>query len=135
MFGVNRILLVVLICAISLSAAARQICPPRPAPGNAISNPVDLYSQNGTLALNLALRSQVGPTGFTHYCYVYTQNGQPIEAPTLRLNPGDNLVINFTNNITAVGKPPKSRHAPTEPMEMGDASWRFHRPTPAWAAW
>jgi len=120
MLGVNRFLLIVAMCAISLSAMAQQMCPPRPAPGTAISNPVDLYSQNGTLTLNLALQSEVGPTGFTHYCYVYMQNGQPVEAPTLRLNPGDNLVINFANNITVVGKAPKSRHAPMEPMEMGD---------------
>jgi len=120
MLGVNRILQIVLICAISQSAIAQQVCPPRPAPGTAISNPVDLYSQNGSLTLNLDLRSEVGTTGFTHYCYVYIQNGQPIEAPTLRLNPGDNLVINFTNHITVVGKPPKSRHVPMEPMVMGD---------------
>jgi len=120
MSGANRILFIVLVCAISLSAAAQQLCPPRPTAGTAISNPVDLYSQNGTLTLSLALQSQVGATGFTHYCYVYVQNGVQVEAPTLRLNPGDNLVINFANKITVVGRAPKSRHAPMEPMEMGD---------------
>ena len=85
-----------------------------------ISNPVDVFSQNGTLSLNLDLRSEVGPTGFTHYCYVYMVGNQAVEAPTLRVNPGDQLVINFTNHISAVGMAPKSRHAPMQPMEMGD---------------
>jgi FtsP/CotA-like multicopper oxidase with cupredoxin domain len=47
-------------------------------------------------------------------------NGVPIEAPTFRLNPGDQLVLNFTNNITVTGPSPKSRHAPMAPIEMGD---------------
>ncbi len=115
-----HLLQIVLVCGISLGAAAQQICPPRPAAGTAISNPLDLYSQNGTLTLNLSLQSQVGPTGFTHYCYVYLNNGTPVEAPTLRLNPGDRLVLNFTNNITVTGHLPKSRHALMAPMEMGD---------------
>lgn len=113
-------LVFLLVCGFSLGAAA-QMCPPRPAPGTPISNPLDLYSQNGTLTLNLDLRSEVGSTGFTHYCYVYLNNGVAVEAPTLRLNPGDRLVLNFTNNITATGHAPKSRHAPMKPMEMGNA--------------
>src|SRR5664279_3424327 len=107
--------LVALVCGFSLCAAA-QMCPPRPVPGAPISNPLDLYSQNGTLTLNLDLRSEIGSTGFTHYCFVYINNGTPVEAPTLRLNPGDRLIINFTNNITAIGRAPKSRHAPSMPM-------------------
>ena len=97
------------------------MCPPRPQPGTPVSNPLDLYSQNGTLTLNLDLRSEVGDTGFTHYCYVYLNNGMPVEAPTLRLNPSDRLVLNFTNRISVTGRAPKSRHARMKPMEMGDA--------------
>jgi FtsP/CotA-like multicopper oxidase with cupredoxin domain len=119
MCGKLRLLQLVLVCGLSLCGAA-QICPLRPAPGTPITNPLDLYSQNGTLTLNLALNSEIGSTGFTHYCYVYMNNGNPIEAPTLRLNPGDRLVLNFTNNISAMGRMPKSRHAPMAGMEMGD---------------
>ena len=117
----RSLILAVLISFGFCRMAAAQICPARPDVGTAISNPLDLYSQNGTLTLNLALKSEIGPTGFTHYCYVYMNNGVPVEAPTLRLNPGDQLVINFLNNITATGKAPKSRHAQMRPMEMGDA--------------
>lgn len=120
MWGKSWLLQFTVICGVSLCGMA-QMCPPRPGPGTAITNPLDLYSQNGTLTLSLDLRSEIGPTGFTHYCYVYNNNGVPVEAPTLRVNPGDQLVINFTNNISVTGKLPKSRHAPMEPMEMGDA--------------
>jgi FtsP/CotA-like multicopper oxidase with cupredoxin domain len=85
-----------------------------------VVNPAELVSHNGVLSLNLSLNSEVGDTGFTHYCYVYMDNGTPVEAPTLRLNPGDRLILNFSNKITVTGRAPKSRHAPTAPMEMGD---------------
>ncbi len=110
----------VLVAGLSLCATAQQICPSRPAPGAPISNPLDLYSQNGTLTLDLSLKSEVGSSGFTHFCYVYMKDGNPIEAPTLRLNPGDQLVLNFTNNITVTGRTQKSRHALMAPMAMGD---------------
>lgn len=125
----------VLISAFSLSAAAQQVCPARPAPGDPISNPLDLYSQNGTLTLNLDLRSEVGSTGFTHYCYVYMNNGVAVEAPTLRLNPGDRLVMNFTNNI-----PRRERRQSR--ATLPSSRWRWGTPTRpwltailAWAAW
>jgi FtsP/CotA-like multicopper oxidase with cupredoxin domain len=62
---------------------------------------VDLYSQAGVLNLNLTLENQEGTDHFMHYCYSYIYQGQQIEAPTLRLNPGDQLVLNLTNNIQA----------------------------------
>ena len=105
----------------ALSSAAQEMCPARPMPGSPVTNPLNLYSENGTLTLDLTLRSEIGPTGYTHYCYVYNDHGTPVEAPTLRLNPGDRLVMNFSNNITDIGMKPKSRHAPMKPMEMGDA--------------
>jgi len=103
---------------------AQEMCPPRPAPGDPIINPLELKSQNGVRTLELALKSQLGDTGQVHYCYVYMNNNTPVEAPTLRLNPGDQLVLNFRNNITVTQSkhPLRSRHAPSEPMEMGDVA-------------
>jgi FtsP/CotA-like multicopper oxidase with cupredoxin domain len=111
-----------LLCGFSLNVAAQEMCPPRPAPGDTIRNPLELKSQNGVLSLDLALKSELGPTGGVHYCYVYMNGNTPVEAPTLRLNPGDQLVLNFRNNITVTEpkRPLPSRHAPSEPMEMGD---------------
>ena len=59
------------------------------------------YSQNGTLTVNLLMQNVTDVEGFMHYCYIYMYQGQQIEAPTLRLNPGDTLVLNLTNNLEA----------------------------------
>jgi len=95
-------ILVLSICGVVVTgASAQQICPPRPMPGSLVVNPLDLYSQNGTLTVNVTLQNQFGSDGFMHYCYVYLYQGQQVEAPTLRLNPGDQLVLNLTDNIQA----------------------------------
>ena len=79
--------------------AGVQGCPDRPLPGTPVNNPLDLYSQGGVLSLDLLMRNSVDTEGFPHYCYIYIYQGQPVEAPTLRVNPGDTLMINFTNNL------------------------------------
>ena len=56
----------------------------------------------------------MGTDGYMHYCYVYMYQGQPVEAPTLRLNPGDQLNLNLTNNIQAP-------YDPGEPAQDADA--------------
>jgi FtsP/CotA-like multicopper oxidase with cupredoxin domain len=103
-----------LICAIAVVGASAQICPPRPLPGTLVVNPLDLFSQNGVLNVNLTLQNQLGTDGFMHYCYVYIYQGQQVEAPTLRLNPGDQLVLNFTDNIQSpfLKFPPKQMQMP-----------------------
>lgn len=85
----------------SLVAASAQapICPARPVDGSPLVNPLDLYSQNGVLTVNLQLQNATDVQGFMHYCYNYIYQGQKVEAPTLRVNPGDTLVINLTNSI------------------------------------
>jgi FtsP/CotA-like multicopper oxidase with cupredoxin domain len=102
MRAILKSILSFLILAIALvGASAQQICPPRPLPGSLVVNPLDLLSQNGVLNVNLTLQNQQGTDGFMHYCYVYLYQGQQVEAPTLRLNPGDQLVLNLTDNIQA----------------------------------
>lgn len=113
------------LCGFSMTAAAQNVCPQRPTYGAEVVNPPAISSQNGTLTVNLAENSSLGPTQMVRYCYVYNNNGQNVEAPSLRVNPGDQLVINFTNNISITGgagdaRVLKSRHAPNKPMEMGD---------------
>lgn len=102
MRAILRVALVGLLCGIPLAGAWAQapICPNRPIDGSQLQNPLDLYSQNGTLTVNLDLKNAIDLNGFMHYCYIYVYQGQQIEAPTLRLNPGDTLVMNLTNNIT-----------------------------------
>ncbi|MGA2369209.1 MAG: multicopper oxidase family protein [Candidatus Korobacteraceae bacterium] len=91
-----------LICAMAVTVvSAQDVCPQRPLPGTLVVNPVDLYSQNGSLTVNMTLENQEGSDNFMHYCYSYIYQGQQIEAPTLRLNPGDQLNLNLTNSIQA----------------------------------
>jgi|SRR5579862_3007511 len=96
-------LLMCLICGVAFAGASaqQQICPARPQPGSLVVNPLDLFSQNGVLTVDLTLQNEFDSDGFEHYCYVYIYQGQQVEAPTLRLNPGDQLVLNLTNNIQA----------------------------------
>ena len=113
------------ISAVALASAWAQgpICPQRPLPGTLVVNPVDLYSTNGSLTVNMTLQNQMGTDGFMHYCYSYMYNGTQIEAPTLRLNPGDQLVLNLTDNIQApydpaYKGPTKMKMAMTQPPPL-----------------
>jgi FtsP/CotA-like multicopper oxidase with cupredoxin domain len=100
MRAVNQILMLCLLCGMLLAdGAAQTICPVRTSPGSPVLNPLDLFSQNGVLTVDLMLQNQKENDGYMHYCYIYTYQGQPVEAPTLRLNPGDRLILNLTDNI------------------------------------
>ena len=68
-----------------------------------------------------------------HYCYVYMYQGQPIEAPTLRLNPGDQLVLNLTDNLQAPFDRKTKHPVKHMTMTMGhmhDAASTHHAPGP-----
>jgi hypothetical protein len=68
----------------------------RPEPGSAIPEPAELRSQGGILETDLRIRDQRLPDGSSRYCYL-TPDGKL--SPTLRLKPGDELVIHFKNNL------------------------------------
>ncbi len=95
---VTRWLLVVLVCGASLARMAAQ-CPDRPASGSEVQDPFAINAQNGVLQASLSLGHSVDSAGFPHYCYQYSSPGGVVEAPTLRLNPGDRLQLSLTNVI------------------------------------
>jgi FtsP/CotA-like multicopper oxidase with cupredoxin domain len=68
----------------------------RPEPGSKISEPQELRSRDGALELDLAIHDQKLPDGTTRYCYV-TSDGNL--SPTLRIKPGDQLVIRLKNDL------------------------------------
>ena len=76
--------------SIPISSAACK----RPAPGSAISEPEDLRSKDGVLRVDLAFRTSPDPNGQMRYCYVAPDGA---EAPTLRLHPGDLLILRLRN--------------------------------------
>jgi FtsP/CotA-like multicopper oxidase with cupredoxin domain len=101
-FVVRRLLLIAfasLSFAQSLTGCARkvsdQVCP-RPSSGSVVSEPVELSSHNGVLDLDLTIQSDTGADGSTRYCYVDAHGDQ---SPTLRVKPGDLLILHLTNDL------------------------------------
>jgi FtsP/CotA-like multicopper oxidase with cupredoxin domain len=84
----------------------------RPSEGAEVPEPADLRSVDGFLKVDLAFRSYVTAKGEKRYCYV-TSKGEV--APTLRVKPGDTVILNFTNE--AAGGPLALGEGP--PTETG----------------
>jgi FtsP/CotA-like multicopper oxidase with cupredoxin domain len=84
------------------TSGADQVCA-RYTTGSTISDPPVLQSQNGTLEVTIGFYTVTDSRGLVRYCYVANPGtNTPLEAPTLVVNPGDNLIIHFTNDLPAV---------------------------------
>ena len=81
----------------SAADPADQVCA-RFAAGSATTAPPELQSQNGVLEVTLKFLTATDSQGLVRYCYV-TDAG--LQAPTLRVNPGDQLIIHFQNDLPA----------------------------------
>jgi FtsP/CotA-like multicopper oxidase with cupredoxin domain len=81
--------------ATSGSDAADQVCA-RFATGSTVTAPPELKSSGGTLEVTFNFQTVTDAQGLVRYCYV-TSTG--LEAPTLRVNPGDTLIIHFNNHL------------------------------------
>src|SRR5580704_4764910 len=75
-------------------------CPLRPGPGGPLLNPPDVFSQNGVLTAAFTMRSSFDVDHYLHVCYNYDAPTGRVEAPTLRVNPGDQLVLQLTDRLT-----------------------------------
>jgi len=75
---------------------AAQLCP-RPAPGAALPEPRALASAHGVLTLDLTIRNVREADGSLRYCYLTADGSQ---SPTLRLKPGDLLVLRLKNALS-----------------------------------
>ncbi len=105
--SIHRFLLLIssllfLICAPAAFASnsdVEQTCP-RPALGSTVQNPPELRSRNGLLEVTLHFKYQATAVGQgpPRYCYV-TDDG--VESPTLRLYPGDQLILHLHNDLPA----------------------------------
>jgi FtsP/CotA-like multicopper oxidase with cupredoxin domain len=93
--------------ATPLALAQSDACPLRPAPGSVVNNPLDLYSSQRVLNAAFTLRSELAD--YLEECYVYESGAGAVEAPTLRLNPGDELILKLTNRLSYVPPPPPSQ--------------------------
>jgi FtsP/CotA-like multicopper oxidase with cupredoxin domain len=65
-----------------------------------VLEPQELRSHDGVLQVDLTIRNQRQPDGSARYCYL-TPDGKP--SPTLRLKPGELLILHFKNQLTDLG--------------------------------
>ena len=88
-----------LILAYWLAGCARDIpvntCL-RPSSGSAVPEPADLRSHNGVLEVDLTIHNDTEADGSTRYCYI---DGHGHQSPTLRLKPGDLLILHLKNDL------------------------------------
>ena len=96
------------------SPAAAEVGTPDPctraAPGSVVPEPRDLRSENGVLKVEMSIRDIRESDGSTHYCYLLPDGSV---APTLRLHPGDLLVLTLKNDLVdpdATGHSPAHAH-------------------------
>src|ERR1700691_6807806 len=93
----------------------------RPLPGSVVAEPEDLRSHNGVLKVELTALNAKQSDGSTRYCYI-DDNGA--ESPTLRVNPGDLVILTLKNDLTAFGSdavPATHQHAHVDTEKSGDS--------------
>jgi len=86
-----------LLHSVLYAQGTQEVCP-RPLPGSVVTDPADLRSRNGVLKVELTARNAKQTDGSTRYCYT-DENGA--ESPTLRVNPGDLIILNLKNDLIA----------------------------------
>lgn len=91
---------------------------PRPPAGSVVSDPASLRSHNGVLHVELTIRNAPGPHGSLLYCY---RDAAGEESPTLRVKPGDHVIIDLKNDLGGgITTPRSAGHAhPHKEMQMG----------------
>jgi FtsP/CotA-like multicopper oxidase with cupredoxin domain len=117
--------LILIFAGHSLWATPPKTPCPRPAVGSVVEEPTDLRSQNGILAVDLTEFDTTAENGATLYCF---QDAAGHESPTLRVHPGDLVVIHLKNDLADLsqpGAPPPHAHqhaAGTDPCTSGRMS-------------
>jgi FtsP/CotA-like multicopper oxidase with cupredoxin domain len=115
MRSVSRWLLAIILCGFTIPELVAQ-CPARPDSGTVVNNPFAISSQNGVLSAQFVMAHSVDKAGYTHYCYKYTPPGQVVEAPTLRVNPGDQFILDILNRIQSDDSMKMAMAASDEPV-------------------
>jgi len=89
----------------------KNICP-RPLRGSPVPEPEDLRSENGVLKVELTYANFRDGRGQMRYCY---RDGNGSQAPTLRVRPGDRLIVTLKNDLS---EPTDRAQANTKAMRM-----------------
>jgi len=90
-------------------ARSAGACPQRPAAGSLVGEPAEVRSEGGVLRLDLRYRDSFEPDRPVRYCYLFGGSG---EAPTLRVKPGDLVILRLKNEVSQTDKPRPHRHSP-----------------------
>jgi FtsP/CotA-like multicopper oxidase with cupredoxin domain len=126
------VLVVFLFSPCLLAQVAPEVCP-RAAAGSVVAEPEDLRSKDGVLKIELAYRSFVDTRGQTRYSYIYAKDGS--QAPTLRVRPGDELILSLKNEIPTAAMPqamtaahagPAAQMCVGGPMTVVSTNLHFH---------
>jgi len=98
---------------------------PRPEPGSLVPQMRALHSVHGVLRLDLTIRAARAPDGAQRYCYLTREGAQ---SPTLRLQPGDTLVLRLRNELAAAAAAPQSaaQVCASGAMNAGATNLHFH---------
>ena len=96
---------------------------PRPAPGSVVEQPKDLRSHDGVLKLDLTIHDFKEKDGSVRYCYLLPDGTQ---SPTLRLHPGDLLILHLIDRLIDLETDVGGRQA-----GQGSAANAATRTTPA----
>ena len=105
--------------------AQAETCLARPSPNSVVANPPELAASAGSLKASLTMRSQAMFEFPLKVCLLGEANGELVEAPTLRLDPGDELELSLTNRLTYLRAPestPTASVAPHDPCAGGTAA-------------
>jgi FtsP/CotA-like multicopper oxidase with cupredoxin domain len=98
------------------SAVAADPCTRLPE-GSPVPEPRNLFSKNGVLKVDLTVRNYKEPSGSIRYCYLLPDG---TESPTLRLHPGDQLILHLKNELADLTPQPNNPHAAHEHHEKTD---------------
>lgn len=78
-----------------VTTLSAQPCP-RPNPTSEVTPPPELRAVNGVLRATARFRTSVDRGGMRLFCYIFDD---ACESPTLRLSPGDELVLILRNEL------------------------------------
>jgi FtsP/CotA-like multicopper oxidase with cupredoxin domain len=91
---------------------------PRPKIGSPVQEPEDLRSKDGVLKVDLTEHNFVEPSGTKRYCFVDANGNQ---SPTLRLHPGDLLILSLKNDMNDFSDAPTNGAATAKANGGGTA--------------
>ena len=94
-------------CQLSKAQSKLNNVCPRPDQGSIVQDPEELRSKNGVLEADLTAHNVAQPDGSARYCYT---DAAGRESPTLRVNPGDLVILHLKNELTNIGAT-KTAHA------------------------